>query len=530
MKIKFEKLITDSENINIQYNQNLSKTYSVKEIKSNNNEIPFSTEDCIDLHNIKISTDTSNSITPEFNEEDEYDMLFEYFNGCKTKKWVIDKENFPNIYNLIFLPTYVFQIYDFYKNDDTEVDDSFKYVSFNPNERYKSFSYLSDAKEFRDDNPLNCDSNVYYKDDSGNYQIYDESDTSLTPSTYYCLIKYETNTWSIYDYIPMKDTIIIEDKTYSIIYYQDKYYLVNKDRISDISYDDCIVLNFSDEIPESYVLRAKPKYVYLEETEETEYTSDEYFSSYEDINSASDFISLSDLKYKGYSNFKYKMVPTTEFTIGSFQIIDDTNKNEEIFNEVKSLIIDQINSYKVFVEGYDLKNNLEISRKLFFILGRLQYVYYSRFYSIFPYISFNSFHDKTLEYLGNYNYYHRYSSNSYLKNCNSIITRLGARIICNWSLNYNEKIFVKELPGESLNYSTSLIVYERDINSTEYGSYNRLIIVPSEENKDITMKSYIDTIEFLDEFTTPKNIYKMNRIPYNIPSQYEHLFQELENE
>lgn len=49
MKIKFEKLITNSENISIQYNQNLSKTYSVKDIKSNNNEIPFSTEDCIDL-------------------------------------------------------------------------------------------------------------------------------------------------------------------------------------------------------------------------------------------------------------------------------------------------------------------------------------------------------------------------------------------------------------------------------------------------------------------------------------------------
>lgn len=86
MKIKFEKLITNSENISIQYNQNLSKTYSVKDIKSNNNEIPFSTEDCIDLANIKISTDTSDSLTPEFNEEDEYDMLFEYFNGCKTKK------------------------------------------------------------------------------------------------------------------------------------------------------------------------------------------------------------------------------------------------------------------------------------------------------------------------------------------------------------------------------------------------------------------------------------------------------------
>lgn len=529
MKIKFEKLITDSENINIQYNQNLSKTYSVKEVKSNNNEIPFSTEDCIDLHNIKISTDTSNSITPEFNEEDEYDMLFEYFNGCKTKKWVIDKENFPNIYNLIFLPHYVFQIYDFYKNDDTEVDDSFNYVSFNPNERYKSFSSLSAAKEYQEDNPLNCDSNIYYEDDSGEYQIYDESNTSLTPSTYYCLIKYETNTWSIYDYIPMKDTINIGDKTYSIIYYQYKYYLVNKDRINDISYDDCIVLNFSDEIPESYVLRAKPKYVYLEETEDT---SDEYFSSYEDINSNSDYLTLSDLKYNGYSGyFKYKMIPTTEFTGGSFQIIKDETEEEKIFNEVKNLITDQINSYKVFVDGYDLKNNLEVSRKLFFILGKIQN-YYSGSSRIFPYISFNSFHDKTLEHLGNYIYYKSYSSYDYLKNCNSIITRLGARIICNWYLSYNEKIFVKELPGESLDYDIPLIMYEKDIsnNESEYGYYSSLTIIPSEENKDITIKQNISNIEFLDEFTTPKNIYKMNRIPYNIPSQYEHLFQKLENE
>ena len=222
MKIKFEKLITNSENISIQYNQNLSKTYSVKDIKSNNNEIPFSTEDCIDLANIKISTDTSNSLTPEFNEEDEYDILFEYFNGCKTKKWVIDKENFPNIYNLLSLPTYVFQIYDFYKNDDIEVDDSFNYVSFSPNERYKSFSSLSYAKEYQEYNPLNCDSNIYYKDDSGNYQVYNESDASLKPSTYYCLIKYETNTWSIYDYFLISDTII-GDKTYSIIYYENRY-------------------------------------------------------------------------------------------------------------------------------------------------------------------------------------------------------------------------------------------------------------------------------------------------------------------
>lgn len=526
MKIKFEKLITDSENINIQYNQNLLKTYSVKEIKSNNNEIPFSTEDCIDLHNIKISTDTSNSITPEFNEEDEYDMLFEYFNGCKTKKWVIDKENFPNIYNLIFLPTYVFQIYDFYKNDDTEVDDSFKYVSFSPNERYKSFSSLSAAKEYQEDNPLNCDSNVYYKDDSGNYQIYDESDTSLTPSTYYCLIKYETNTWSIYDYIPMRDTIIIGDKTYSIIYYQDKYYLVNKDKINDISSEDCILLNISDE-PENYVLRAKPKYIYLEETEDT---SEGYLSSYDDINSTEYNLYLDDFTYNGYGN-KYKMIPTTEFTIGSNQLINDETENENIFNEVKSLIIDQINSYKVFVDGYDLKNNLEVSRKLFFILGKIQSYTYSMLRCYFPYISFNSFHDKTLEYIGSY-YYSNYSSNIYLKNCNSIITRLGARIICNWYLSYNEKVFVKEFPDENLYYSVPIIMYEKDIsgNESEYNySYNRLIIVPSEENKDITIKQNISNIEFLDEFTTPKNIYKMTYIP-NVSSQYEHLFQKLENE
>jgi hypothetical protein len=325
----------------------------------------------------------------------------------------------------------------------------------------------------------------------------------------------------------MKDTIIIGDKTYSIIYYQYKYYLVNKDRINDISYDDCIVLNFSDEMPESYVLRANPKYVYLEETEDT---SDEYFSSYENINSASDYLTLSDLKYKGYSNFKYKMVPTTEFTIGSFQIIKDETEEEKIFNEVKNLITDQINAYKVFVDGYNLKNNLEVSRKLFFILGKLQH-YYSGASRRFPYISFNSFHDKTLEHLGNYIYYSYYSSSSYLKNCNSIITRLGARILCNWNLSYNEKIFVKELPYESLDYDIPLIMYEKDISGNElgYGYYSSLTIIPSEENKDITIKQHISNIEFLDEFTTPKNIYKMTYIP-NVPSQYEHLFQKLENE
>lgn len=520
MKIKFEKLITDSENINIQYNQNLSKTYSVKEIKSNNNEIPFSTEDCIDLHNIKISTETSNSITPEFNSEDEYDMLFEYFNGCKTKKWVIDKLNFPNIYNLLFLPTYVFQIYDFYKNDDIEVDDSFKYVSFNPYERYKSFSSLNAAKEFRDDNPLNCDSNIYYKDDSGNYQVYEESDTSLTPSTYYCLIKYETNSWSIYDYIPMKDTIIIGDKTYSIIYYQDEYYLVNKDKINDISSEDCILLNISDEMFESYVLRAKPKYVYLEETEDT---SEGYLSSYNDIN-LQELIYLSDFTYNGYGN-KYKMIPTTEFTIGSNQIIYDETENEIIFNEVKKVITDIKNSYKVFLDGYDLKNNLEISRKLFCILGKIQSYTYSMLRCNFPYISYSSFHDKTLEYESG-------GSIPFIRNCNSIITRLGSRFICNWYLSYSERVFVKELPNENLS-SVPLIMYEKDIsgNESEYNYYySRLLIVPSEENKDITMNNNISNIEFLDEFTTPKNIYKMRQIPYNIPSQYEHLFQKLENE
>ena len=523
MKIKFEKLITNSENISIQYNQNLSKTYSVKDIKSNNNEIPFSTEDCIDLANIKISTDTSNYLTPEFKEEDEYDILFEYFNGCKTKKWVIDKENFPNIYNLLSLPTYVFQIYDFYKNDDIGVDDSFNYVSFNPNERYKSFYSLSDAKEYQEYNPLNCDSNIYYKDNSGNYQVYDESDTSLTPSTYYCLIKYEINSWSIYDYILIKDTII-GDKTYSIIYYQNRYYLVNKDRINNISYEDCIVLNISDEMPENYVLRAKPKYVYFEETKDT---SGEYFSSDNDINSASSgYNPLSYLRYKGYGDFKYKMIPTTEFTIGSFQIIMNSNEKENIFNEVRSLRTDQIKSCKVFVDGYDLKNNLEISRKLFYILGKLQNEY--SHYNEFPYISYSSFHDKTLEHFGP----NDYSASSYLRNCNSIITSLGARLICNWYLSYNEKVFVKELPNEDLNFSyTPIIMYEKDINIKETSNYySDLTIIPSEENKDITIKGSISSIEFLDKFTTPKNIYKMKYSLPSVPSQYEHLFQRLENE
>lgn len=519
MKIKFEKLITNSENISIQYNQNLSKTYSVKDIKSNNNEIPFSTEDCIDLANIKISTDTSDSLTPEFNEEDEYDMLFEYFNGCKTKKWVIDKENFPNIYNLLSLPTYVFQIYDFYKNDDIGVDDSFKYVSFNPYKQYKAFSYLSTAKEYQEYNPLNCDSNIYYKDDSGNYQVYDESDTSLKPSTYYCLIKYKTNTWSIYDYFLISDTII-GDKTYSIIYYENRYYLVNKDRINDISGDDCILLNISDEMPENYVLRAKPKYVYFEETKDT---SGEYFSSDRDIDSADVSNPFSYLRSKSYGYFNYKMIPTTEFTIGSFQIIMDSNENENILNEVTSLRTDQIYSCKVFVDGYDLKNNLEISRKLFYILGKLQNEY--SYYNDFPYISYNSFHDKTLEHLAPWGY----TSFSYLRNCNSIITSLGARLICNWHLARNEKIFVKELPNEDLNFSyTPIIMYEKDINNID-AYYNKLTIIPSEENKDITIGA-ISNIEFLDKFTTPKNIYKMRQIPYNVPSQYEHLFQRLENE
>ena len=522
MKIKFEKLITNSENISIQYNQNLSKTYSVKDIKSNNNEIPFSTEDCIDLANIKISTDTSDSLTPEFNEEDEYDMLFEYFNGCKTKKWVIDKENFPNIYNLLSLPTYVFQIYDFYKNDDIEVDDSFNYVSFNPNERYKYFYSLSAAKEYQEYNPLNCDSNIYYKDNSGNYQVYDESDTSLTPSIYYCLIKYETNTWSISNYILIKDTII-GGKTYSIIYYNNRYYIVNKDRTNDISGDDCILLNISDEMPENYVLRAKPKYVYFEETKDT---SGEYFYSDDDINSVYSYNSLSYFRNTGYGNFKYKMIPTTEFTIGSFQIIMNSNENENIFNEVKSLIADQRNSYKVFVDGYDLKNNLEISRKVFFILGKLQYNCPSG-YGNFPYISYSSFHDKTLECLAA-----GYSSYSYLRNCNSIITSLGARLICNWYLHCNEKVFVKELPPhEDLpRDDTPIIMYEKDISSTKYShSYNKLTIIPSEENKDIMINCSIGSIEFLDKFTTPKNNYKMNSLP-SVPSQYEHLFQRLENE
>ena len=520
MKIKFEKLITNSENISIQYNQNLSKTYSVKDIKSNNNEISFSTEDCIDLANIKISTDTFNPLTPEFKEEDEYNMLFEYFNGCKTKKWVIDKENFPNIYNLLPLPTYVFQIYDFYKNDDIGVDDSFNYVSFNLNERYKSFSSLSYAKEYQEYNPLNCDSNIYYKDNSGNYQVYDESDTSLTPSTYYCLIKYETNSWSIYDYTSIKDTII-GDKIYSIIFYQDIYYLVNKDRIDDISADDCILLNISDEMPERYVLRAKPKYVYFEETEDT---SGEYFSSYCYINSING-PSLSDFKNRGYGTFKYKMIPTTEFTIGSFQIIKGSNETKNIFNEVKSLITDQRNSYKVFVDGYDLKNNLEISRKLFFILACIQNMTYSMLGCNFPYISYSSFHDKTLE-------SESYFSTSLIRNCNSIITRLGARRMCNWNLYSNEKFFVKELPNEDLNYSSEhIIMYEKDISNKEtYNYYNTLTIIPSEENKDIMTKCSIGNIKFLDKFTTPKNIYKMRQVPYNVPSQYEHLFQRLENE
>jgi hypothetical protein len=74
-------------------------------------------------------------------------------------------------------------------------------------------------------------------------------------------------------------------------------------------------------------------------------------------------------------------------------------------------------------------------------------------------------------------------------------------------------------------------MYEKDISGNElgYGYYSSLTIIPSEENKDITIKQHISNIEFLDEFTTPKNIYKMTYIP-NVPSQYEHLFQKLENE
>ena len=71
-------------------------------------------------------------------------------------------------------------------------------------------------------------------------------------------------------------------------------------------------------------------------------------------------------------------------------------------------------------------------------------------------------------------------------------------------------------------------MYEKDINNID-AYYNKLTIIPSEENKDITIGA-ISNIEFLDKFTTPKNIYKMRQIPYNVPSQYEHLFQRLENE
>lgn len=298
------------------------------------------------------------------------------------------------------------------------------------------------------------------------------------------------------------------------------YYLVNKDRINNISAYDCILLNISDEMSENYILRAKHKYVYLEKTEDT---SGEYFSSYYDINS--DLIydnPLSYFRYKGSEDFNYKMIPTTEFTIGSFQII--MNSNENIFNEVDSLKTDQINSYKVFVDGYDLKNNLEISRKLFCILRNLQSKY-SSWYGNFPYISYNSFHDKTLD-LGYENHI------SIIRNCNSIITPLGARLICNWRIYDNQKFFVKELPNEDLHSSyTPIIMYEKDINNKETSNYySELTIIPSEENKDITIKGGIGSIRFLDKFTTPKNIYKMKYSLPNVPSQYAHLFQRLENE
>lgn len=504
MKIRFTKLKTSAANITVKYDEVGDNTisYPVSEIKANNNEIEFDGSLCVDLDNIEISANSETTYKPEFNENNDYDALFEHLNGCKTAKWVIDEEHFPYTWKKLFSPDHVFHSYKLYKIEDKieNVNPSRYYNLYIYNETYYNASWgnIEHAQKLLDAYPWAFDGHIYISDSDSDSGYKEYSSGMDINRSLYLKTSYYFTTYN--DEVRILNDIIISDKTYKVIENNSNFY------ITDMSTGIALRLRSCQDQDATFV--AYPQNYYFEEVDQNgQYVSSHY--SYDPWNSDRYYYRSS---LDGYYNF----IPTDEYETGRLDYEDYSEYNnliselKEFFNNTDSSFKSANNYntpvYKIYVDGYDLQENVELSRKILEMVTVLQHSWNVNSFGWFPFISYSSFNDTTLS-----DEDYMYSGRSdYLVNCNSIIKLLGRRRICNYYNWYDSNTYyinnASELEDGYYNNSKRIFIYERNLKDGDsFPSYGSYVIVPSSRSLPVkTIHSYNSEFQFLNG-TNPKN-------------------------
>jgi len=547
MKIAFTKLQTNANNISVKYDEAGEHivNYPIEQIKSNNNEIEFDASYCNNLSNIEISTENGKHVTPTFDVADEYNTLFEYFNGCKTQKWIIDEENFPNFWKKLFAPDYVFSDRLLYNINDPEIgennSDNYVYTiknssSYEDAEGYRYIRFNSGLQAFLQQYPY-WNGGIYNLIDGEYKESEDQNVDSGYLRTEYNFSPYTITKEDSY----ILRTLEVGGTLFYCIWYDWDIYLVDKTVYDNASINDSVF----------YIM---PRYIELFNSN-TEYSQYNIIGvqSYYYFKKVSPGTGHYTLKYDSSDKYSFRSsIPNgnegegdyeIEFVNGDTSFYADSgyyNVHDEFTNFLsKSTSYTTRNysytgiqsAYKVFIKGYNLLENEELSYKVYNLLARIQWYciqsYYGTFYDsdtssyiYFPYISYTSFNTNTLV---NLYYNDRYDSDT-LKNCNSIITLLGSRYVCNMQMYqyHNSLLYLpkgtqidKDINDGFNDTDITIIMHEEDLPDTitlgyEYPSYLTILPDSVEHNKTITIDSSYRDLEFIDSYGTIKGTYHIN--------------------
>jgi hypothetical protein len=547
MKIVFTKLQTNANNISVKYDEAGEHivNYPIEQIRSNNNEIEFDASYCNNLSNIEISTENGKSVTPTFEVTDEYNTLFEYFNRCKTQDWIIDEENFPNFWKKLFAPDYVFSDHLLYNINDPEIgeNNSNNYVYTIEN----SSNYVDDEgnKYIRFDSGLQAFLQQYSDWNRGIFNLVDGQYKALTEGEFedsgYLRTEYNFSPYTITkeeSYIlrtlEVGNTLFycIVDTSYSSIYLIDKTVYDNASETDSLFFIEPKYIGSFNDTAEynQYNLIGVPSYYYFKKVSPGTGHYTNRYNSY----SKDSFRMFSPNGYEGEGDYEIEFVNDdtsfyadsgyyavkTEFTNFLSKSTSYTTRNYG-GTGIQS-------AYKVFIKGYNLLENEELSYKVYNLLARIQW-YYSNGYNgtfydssigpiCFPYISYTSFNTNTLANVLLY-----YNDSPVLKNCNSIITLLGSRYVCNMHMSQyrNSLLYLpkgtqryKDIDDGFNDTDITVIMHEEDLPDTvtlgyEYPSFLTILPDNVEHNKTITTDGYTD-LNFIDTYGTIKGTYHIN--------------------
>lgn len=549
MKIVFTKLQTNANNISVKYDEAGEHivNYPIEQIRSNNNEIEFDASYCNNLSNIEISTENGKSVTPTFEVTDEYNTLFEYFNGCKTQDWIIDEKNFPNFWKKLFAPDYVFSDHLLYNINEPEIgeNNSNNYVytiknssSYEDDEGYKYIKFNSGLQAFLQQYPY-WNGNIFDLRD-GQYKALVEGefeDSGYLRTDY----NFSTNTISKANSYILRTLEVGNTLFYCIsyTYYANTYYLIDKTVYDNASEYDTLFfiepeyIGLFDNTAEynQYNLIGVPSYYYFKKVS----PGTGHYTKKQNYDSAYKSSFRTSIPNGNYGEGDYEI----EFVNDDISFYADSGYSA-VRNEFTNFLSKSTSyttrtysrtgiqsAYKVFIKGYNLLENEELSYKVYNLLARIQW-YYSSGYNgtsydssigpiYFPYISYTSFNTNTLV-----NSYYRNNS-SVLKNCNSIITLLGSRYVCNMQMSQYRNSYLylpkgiqryKDIDDGFNDNNITVIMHEEDLPDTvtlgyEYPSF--LVILPDnvEHNKTITINSDTD-LNFIDTYGTIKGTYHIN--------------------